>query len=452
MSTSDFSRYALGSCVAVAMLAGCGGSQPPIGAPGAMPQTAAIASAAVRFEPIGPTHMGGTQDPTSGKVNAFAVDPTNAKIIYMASGAGTGLEVYSSAGIFRTNDGGVSWKAIDSGLADSSAVISSVVNSLWLDPNHPSVLLAATEYDGIFRSSDSGSLWTNVYRTTQATQFVTFGNTLFASTAAGILTSTDDGNHWTVHLVGTERMYPTAFGATQGSGGNAFYAGMSDGSIYSFDGSKWSKAGAIKFIKRPQTQGSTAAIHQMAVDPFSPSTVYASMNDGVWDQNLHASLDGGRTWSLVSKKYWAQAIAFSVVHPHRLYIGADGPGVDYIVGNGSRNPHIYEGPSLHVFDLRDLWPLANGSDDACWIAADQGLDYEPTCSTPGLNDIVVSASVATGLARRFAVSPNGETILTSLQDFGGYLTTNGGTDWSGVDVSEDEFIELRPGDPTVCYA
>jgi hypothetical protein len=31
-------RYAL-SCVAVALLAGCGGSQPPIGALGAMPQT-----------------------------------------------------------------------------------------------------------------------------------------------------------------------------------------------------------------------------------------------------------------------------------------------------------------------------------------------------------------------------------------------------------------------------
>ena len=34
----EISRYALCSCVAAAMLAGCGGSQPPIGAPGAMPQ------------------------------------------------------------------------------------------------------------------------------------------------------------------------------------------------------------------------------------------------------------------------------------------------------------------------------------------------------------------------------------------------------------------------------
>jgi hypothetical protein len=42
---SDFSRCALSSCVAAALLAGCGGSRPPIGAPpGAMPQSAALQS------------------------------------------------------------------------------------------------------------------------------------------------------------------------------------------------------------------------------------------------------------------------------------------------------------------------------------------------------------------------------------------------------------------------
>jgi hypothetical protein len=37
MKVNRFARYILSSCVAAAMLAGCGGSQPPIGAPGAMP-------------------------------------------------------------------------------------------------------------------------------------------------------------------------------------------------------------------------------------------------------------------------------------------------------------------------------------------------------------------------------------------------------------------------------
>jgi WD40 repeat protein len=48
MNISEFSRYVLGSCVAAAMLAACGELQPPIGAPGAMTQTSAVAAQAER--------------------------------------------------------------------------------------------------------------------------------------------------------------------------------------------------------------------------------------------------------------------------------------------------------------------------------------------------------------------------------------------------------------------
>jgi hypothetical protein len=45
---SHFSRYALSICAAAAFLAGCGGSQPPISEPGAMPQSPAIVTHAER--------------------------------------------------------------------------------------------------------------------------------------------------------------------------------------------------------------------------------------------------------------------------------------------------------------------------------------------------------------------------------------------------------------------
>jgi sugar lactone lactonase YvrE len=48
MKSLGFSGYVLGSCAVAAMLGGCGGSQPPIGAPGAMPQTSANATHADR--------------------------------------------------------------------------------------------------------------------------------------------------------------------------------------------------------------------------------------------------------------------------------------------------------------------------------------------------------------------------------------------------------------------
>ena len=81
-------------------------------------------------------------------------------------------------------------------------MISSVINALWIDSRNPNVLLAASEYDGLFRSSDGGSHWGNVYRTTAATVFAQLGDTVYAATAAGILASSDDGASWSVSLAG----------------------------------------------------------------------------------------------------------------------------------------------------------------------------------------------------------------------------------------------------------
>ena len=48
MKSSFLCSYALSACAAAALLAGCGGSQQPIGPPGAIPQTSALATRAER--------------------------------------------------------------------------------------------------------------------------------------------------------------------------------------------------------------------------------------------------------------------------------------------------------------------------------------------------------------------------------------------------------------------
>ena len=154
-----------------------------------------------------------------------------------------------------------------------------------------------------------------------------------------------------------------------------------------------------------------------------------------------------------------QAIAFSQVYPHRLYIGFNGR-LTYLRSDGAADPSPSPAANLSVGDLRNVWTQANGKDDACWITADQGLDYEPTCSkilgrpyNPLRNDSVVSGSTATGLARFFAVSPNQKTVISSLQDYYSFVTFDGGTTWQRNQLlSEDGFNELAPDDPRVCYA
>ena len=448
--------------IAILLVACRGGSASPGASalpPGQPAFRASAAAVAATFHAIGPTHMSDGL-PTSGKVNAYAIDPANSNTIYVASGRGTGLETYSSAGIYRTTDGGANWQAIDDGLTDASGAISSVINALWLDPSNPQVLLAASEYDGVFRSGNGGTTWKSVYHTPRATQFAAFGNAIYAATAAGILVSTDLGQTWKIAFAASASKQPTAFGSATAKGG-ALYAGMTDGTVYALGaGGTWTKRGTLPYNRSTGTDGSTPQVHQIAVDPLVPTTLYASSNDGGWDQDLHASTDGGKTWNDVLKgRYYSyglgtQAIAFSQVHPHLLYVGADG-GMYDIAGNGSAQPKANQAANLSVIDIRNIWTVANGNDDACWVASDQGLDYEPACSlySKHFNDRVVSSTVAAGLARRFTVSPDGSTIVVSLQDFSSHRTSDGGSTWAPkYSLYEDGFNELQPGNPSTCYS
>jgi hypothetical protein len=410
-------------------------------------------SGAIRFKALGPTHMTSGLIPTAGKTNSYASDPKNPNVIYLASGRGTGLETYSSAGIFRTTNGGASWQPVVTGLTDTSGLIASVVNSLWMDPRDSSTLLAATEYDGIFRTTNGGAAWHNVYRSTQTTQFVKIGSKIYASAAAGVLVSQDDGETWSVSLAGLQ---PTALGAASSAPGGVLYAGTTLGIVEILQGNVWRRAGKLPFSPDTHTEGSTPAVHQIAVDPREPGTLYASTNDGRWDQDLFVSKDAGNTWAAVLKRpiyrygLGAQAIAFSVVHPHRLYIGGD--GAFYYIEGGAKLIAYIAAP-ISVIDVRDLWISKGKTDDNCTIASDQGLDRVTNCSTPGQtpHDAVVSSSIAMGLARHFAISPNGATLFVSLQDFDSHISFDGGGSWTETNYYEDGFNELRPGNPSVCY-
>ncbi|HZY98234.1 MAG TPA: hypothetical protein VFE36_01540 [Candidatus Baltobacteraceae bacterium] len=455
------------SIFALILLGGCRGSGSSALPPGPFALRNAASAASISFVPIGPTRMTSGFVPNSGKVNAFAVDPSNANVLYVASGRGTGLETYSSAGIYRSRNGGASWQAVDNGLTDRNGVVDSVVNALWIDPTHHATLLAATEYEGIFRSTDGGSSWQNVYRTTQAAQFAAYRGAVYATTAAGILSSPDAGKRWTIAYPATATGYPAAIDAVSSNGG-ALFAGMTDGTMLRYAAGAWHTSGKLPHRAHTGTDGSSPAVHQIAIDPFDPSLIYANANDGRWDQNLSASSDGGSSWNRVVPAYrgynyyqlglGTQTIAFSRVHPHLLYVGLDG-GLLAMNADGTANPSMQLAANVSVIDLRDIWTFPNGGDDRCWIASDQGLDDVPACSkfSRSRNDDVASKTVATGLARRFAISQNGRTIVVSLQDFDSHVTHDGGSHWRELAsrqfaLYEDGFNEIQPGNPNVCYA
>ena len=477
-----FRRSTLALCTVAALVSGCRGGGPGAGMlPAAAPAPDAglvhAAAGALRgyrpatsgnivFAPIGPTKMQEYSfgQGNSGKANAMVWSPKNPKTIYVAGGWGTGLETYSSAGVLRTTDGGASWQSVMNGLVDPAGLTSSVIDALWMDRSNPSILLAGSEYDGVYRTTDGGNSWKNVYPTNHATEFATDANGgVHAATAAGLLFSSDAGATWKIEAANTATGHPTALGGVSSKDGKAaLYAGFSDGTIWSMAANgTWTKAGKLPFNPKTYSPGTSSEVHQIAADPLNPSIVYASENNGYWDQDLFASTDAGHSWhEVLPKKYLnlglgTQAIAFSQVHPHKLYLGTDG-AFFILDGSGGTAPLHHLAARVSVIDIRNVWTMANGKDDACWIASDQGLDYVPACSTrtKQIHDDVVSKTAATGLARRFAVSPNGKTVIVSMQDFDSFITTDAGKSWQfgkGF-LYEDGFNEVRPGNPKVCYS
>lgn len=91
-------------------------------------------------------------------VSALAFDPVNPEIIYAGTGEGYfNADATRGAGIFRSFDGGNTWRRLDgTGTPDFY-----YVNDIVVSPNNSSRIYAATR-KGVMRSVDGGSTWTAV--------------------------------------------------------------------------------------------------------------------------------------------------------------------------------------------------------------------------------------------------------------------------------------------------
>lgn len=85
-----------------------------------------------------------TQILSKTQVNAIVINPRDPQLLYAAT---------EGAGIFKTTDGGASWRRSNTGLAGL------FVRALVLDPVNPHVLYAGLYEGGVFRSVDGGATW-----------------------------------------------------------------------------------------------------------------------------------------------------------------------------------------------------------------------------------------------------------------------------------------------------
>jgi photosystem II stability/assembly factor-like uncharacterized protein len=210
----------------------------------------------ISWRSIGPATMG-------GRISDIAGVPGNPAIVYSASGSG---------GLFRSNNGGVTWEAI----FDHQTTIS--IGALAISPTDPNVVWVGTGEsnvrnsvsfgDGVYKSTDGGKSWKNTgLRDTE--------------TISRIVIDPSNTNHVLVSAVG----HP--FGPNEQRG--VFVT--NDG------GATWKKT-----LYVDDEHGAVG----LEIDPANPQIVYAGLwhfdrkpwtyTSGSEKGGVFKSTDGGNTW------------------------------------------------------------------------------------------------------------------------------------------------------------
>ena len=263
-------------------------------------------------------------EPTQS-IGAIAVAPSDSNIIYVASGEGLHRPDLSvGGGIYKSIDAGRTWAHL--GLRDSQQIPALVV-----DPHDPNRVFAAvlghpygpSEQRGIFRSLDGGKTWKKVLYKDEKTGGSDVAidpqhpNVVYAAlwqsrlgpwedgnqydgTGGGLFKSTDGGDTWhpltkglpadlvqinvAIAASNSNRLYATI--STTHEGGYASGAGLG---VYRSDdaGESWYKA---TDDPRPAMKIGGGDLPVVRVDPANPDVVYST------SIVTCKSTDGGKTW------------------------------------------------------------------------------------------------------------------------------------------------------------
>ena len=253
-------------------------------------------------------------------VAAIAVDPTAPATLFAGLnelGPGTAP---GGGGLFKSTDGGATWKPSAAGITDGTFPIS--IGHLAIDPSHSSTVFAAAEGRGLFRSTDGGASWSPSPGLPFA--FVNgvavdpgLPSTVLAVTSQALYRSADSGDHFARSDSGFPGSSAARAFAFDPGDPRRIVAGTFGGSIFTSQdaGATW-------------TQTSTElAPHGITGLGFGAgaTTLWA----GTEDAGIFRSADGGVHWAAASDGLATPRVLGLVNRPgsDRIYAALFGGGV-----------------------------------------------------------------------------------------------------------------------------
>jgi tetratricopeptide (TPR) repeat protein/photosystem II stability/assembly factor-like uncharacterized protein len=335
-----------------------------------------------------PTHSFGTREALD-----VDIDPLDPRVVYA---------VAKGIGIFKSTDAGGNWKQIWPVEGVTPGLSS--IESLTIHPSDPKLIFAAG-YDGILKSEDGGGTWREVLSVadsrlpieTQVHAIALVPNSLniaYAATDRGVFKSFDGGLHWdprTQAADGEILARPIYTIAVASQDDRLIYAAGQGDQIYRSEdgvGTPW---------QRGICSGCGNEIYVLAVDPSKNNRLYA----GGSFATFAISDNGGSSWAMSNTGLSA--------------VGISNLRVSSIAVSPQDSPTLFAGTGLkHNADSHGIYRRQDSGQT--WTTVNSGLPLE--------------SSLGNFYVQGIAIGPTDSQIVY-LAGFGGvYKSTDGGDTWS----------------------
>lgn len=363
-----------------------------------------------------------------GRIQAVAVDPNNASIMYVGTPAG---------GIWKSTNSGTNFVP----LFDEFPQIG--VSGIAIDANNSNIIYittgdrdnSETSFVGVYKSINGGVTWNTTGTISGASRASdiyinpTDSNMVWVATSAGFFRSINAGTSWTRTLIGNIKdikIKPTDPTVVYAVSSNTFYRSTDSGSSFT-----------------TITNGLPSASGRLVIDvtPANPNYIYVlSSTTSHGYQGVYKSVDSGLTFTITanttnileSTQAWFDlALAVSSTNAEEIYTGclnvwkSTNGGTSFIKMNNWSSPSsaAYTHADIHILRFFGT-KLFCGSDGGIYVSSNGGVNFTDLTKT-----------IQNGLIYKLAVAKQTSTkMMTGHQDNGGHaFNTNQWKNYYGAD-------------------
>ncbi len=365
----------------------------------------------------------------SGSIGSLAVANSDHNTIYVGTGeACIRGNISHGDGVYKSLDAGKTWKNV--GLHDSRAIGKVIVN-----PNNPDIVFVAalghpygpnTER-GIFRTTDGGKTWEKV---------------LYKDENTGGVDVAFDPHNPNILFAALWQARRTSWSMTSGGPGSGLYR-SGDG------GTTWKRLEEHGLPKGPYGRIGIAVA-------ANSDRIYALIEAHNPDGGLYRSDDGGESWDFVNPSHSLWQRPWYYMH---IIADPQDENVVYIMDveayKSSDGGHLFNRIRVPHGDNHGLWidprdtrRMIAANDGGVTVTLDGGKNWTREDNQPTAQFYHVTTDTASPYRVYGAQQDSGTVAIASRSDDGSIDRT----DWYDVGGGEAGYIAPYPSDPNVVYA